>query len=108
MSALRVLVCEDSRVYAVALRRMLEYDGDITVVAVCGTAEEAIAALPSVMPDVVTMDVELPCLDGLEAVEQIMSSRPLPILVLSAHVGRRERQGGGRARRRSARRARQG
>ena len=82
-----MLVCEDSRVYATALRRMLEYDGDITVVAVCGTAEEAIAALPSVEPDLVTMDIELPGLDGLEAVEQIMTSWPLPILVISAHVG---------------------
>jgi two-component system chemotaxis response regulator CheB len=87
LKPLRVLVCEDSLVYATALRRMLEYDGDITVAAVCGTAEEAIAALPSVKPDLVTMDIELPHLDGLEAVEQIMSDRPLPILVISAHVG---------------------
>jgi len=84
----RVLVCEDSLVYATALRRMLEYDGDITVAAVCGTAEEAIAALSSVKPDLLTMDIELPHLDGLEAVEQIMSDQPLPILVISAHVGR--------------------
>jgi two-component system, chemotaxis family, protein-glutamate methylesterase/glutaminase len=87
VTALRVLVCEDSRVYAAALRLMLEYDGDIKVVAICATAEEAIAALPSVQPDLVTMDVELPSLDGLQAVEQIMSAQPLPILVLSAHLG---------------------
>jgi two-component system, chemotaxis family, protein-glutamate methylesterase/glutaminase len=87
ISAPRVLICEDSLVYATALRRMLEYDGDITVVAVCATAEEAIAALPSVQPDLVTMDIELPSLDGLQAVGQIMGLRPLPILVLSSHVG---------------------
>ena len=80
-------MCEDSRVYAVALRRMLEYDGDIEVLAVCGTAEQAIAALPGVRPDLLTMDVELPGMDGLEAIGEIMSSRPLPILVLSSHVG---------------------
>jgi two-component system chemotaxis response regulator CheB len=87
VTALRVLVCEDSRVYAAALRLMLEYDGDIKVVAICATAEEAIAVLPGVQPDLVTMDVELPSLDGLQAVEQIMSAQPLPILVLSAHLG---------------------
>jgi two-component system, chemotaxis family, protein-glutamate methylesterase/glutaminase len=87
MAALRVLVCEDSRAYAAALHRTLEYDGDIEVLAVCGTAEEAIAALPRVEPDLVTMDVELPGMDGLEAVGEIMSSRPVPILVLSAYVG---------------------
>jgi two-component system chemotaxis response regulator CheB len=84
---LRVLVCEDSRVYAAALRRVLEHDGEIAVAAVCATAEDAIAALPLVKPDLVTMDVELPGMNGLEAVGQIMSYRPVPILVLSAHVG---------------------
>jgi two-component system, chemotaxis family, protein-glutamate methylesterase/glutaminase len=85
--AVRVLMCEDSRLYAVALRRMLEYDGDIRVVGVCGTAEGAIAALSRVNPDLVTMDVDLPGMDGLEAVGDIMGSRPLPILVLSGYVG---------------------
>lgn len=84
---LQVLICEDSRTYAVALRRMLEYDGTARVAAVCGTAEEAIAALPHTRPDLVTMDIELPGMDGLTAVEEIMSSWPVPILVLSAHVG---------------------
>jgi two-component system, chemotaxis family, protein-glutamate methylesterase/glutaminase len=88
VAALRVVVCEDSRVYAEALVRMLEYDGDIAVDAVYPTAEEALAALPRVDPDLVTMDVELPGLSGLEAVGAIMSSRPRPILVLSGHLGR--------------------
>jgi two-component system, chemotaxis family, protein-glutamate methylesterase/glutaminase len=87
MTTQRVLVCEGSRVYATALTRMLEYDGDITVTAVCATAAEAIAALPRSRPDLLTMDLELPGMDGLRAVEEIMSSRPLPILVLSAYVG---------------------
>jgi len=84
---LRVLICEDSRSYAQALRRLLESDGEITVAAVCGSAEEAIRELPRVQPDLVTMDIELPGMDGLQAVEEIMGSRPLPILVLSAYVG---------------------
>jgi two-component system chemotaxis response regulator CheB len=82
----RVLLCEDSRVYATALMRVLNYDGDITVAEVCTTAEETIAALPHVRPDIVIMDLELPGMDGLKAVEEIMSSRPLPILVLSARL----------------------
>jgi two-component system, chemotaxis family, protein-glutamate methylesterase/glutaminase len=87
VDTLRVVVCEDSRVYAAALVRMLEYDGDIAVPAVCASAEEAMAALPRVEPDLVTMDVELPGINGLEAVGNIMSSRPLPILVLSDRLG---------------------
>src|SRR5712692_1488110 len=87
MTIRRVLVCEDSRVYSTALVRMLEYDGDIAVAAVCRTGRQAIAALPRIRPDLVTMDLELPGMDGLAAVEEIMSSWPVPILVLSAHVG---------------------
>ena len=84
---LSVLVCEDSRAYADALRRMLEHDRDILVHAVCATAQEAIEALPRMEPDLVTWTLELPGMHGLEAVEEIMSSRPLPVLVLSAHLG---------------------
>ena len=86
-AAPRVLVCEDSQAYAAALCRMLEYDGDITVAAVCATPQAAIAALPTVKPDLVTMDVELPGLNGIAAVEEIMSAQPLPILVLTARLG---------------------
>jgi two-component system chemotaxis response regulator CheB len=83
----RVMICEDSATYAAALRRTLEHDGQIVVAAVCGSAEEAIEALPRVQPDLVTMDIELPGMDGFTAVEQIMSRWPVPILVLSSHVG---------------------
>jgi two-component system, chemotaxis family, protein-glutamate methylesterase/glutaminase len=83
----RILVCEDSAVYATALIRLLEYDGDIKVSAVCTTASEAMAVLPRVRPDLVTMDLELPDMNGLKAVEEIMSSQPLPILVLSGQIG---------------------
>jgi two-component system, chemotaxis family, protein-glutamate methylesterase/glutaminase len=83
----RMLICEDSGVYAAGLRRLLEHDGDISVAAVCSSAEDAIAAVPHVRPDLVTMDIELPGMDGLAAVEEIMSSAPVPVVVLSAHVG---------------------
>jgi two-component system chemotaxis response regulator CheB len=87
MTALRVLICEDSFVYATALRRVLEHDGDISVAATCATAEAALAALARIQPDLVTMDINLPGLDGIQAVAEIMSLRPLPILVLSTLVG---------------------
>jgi two-component system chemotaxis response regulator CheB len=88
---LSVLLCEDSRAYADGLRRMLEHDRDISVHAVCATAHEAIESLSRVEPDLVIMDAELPGMHGLEAVEEIMSSRPLPILVLSAQPGGSEK-----------------
>jgi len=87
MAAASVLICEDSGIYAAALRRTLEYDGDINVISVCGSAEEALAAIRRLRPDLITMDIELPGMDGLTAVEIIMGTRPVPIIVLSSHVG---------------------
>jgi two-component system, chemotaxis family, protein-glutamate methylesterase/glutaminase len=90
MATLRALICGGTPVYAGALRRMLEHDGDIAVAAVFGTAEDAIAALPTVNPDIIAMDMRLPGMDCLAAVEEIMSSQPRPILVLLSAAGRRE------------------
>jgi two-component system chemotaxis response regulator CheB len=86
VAAQRVLLCGGSRVYATALSRALDHEGDITVVEVCRTAEEAIAALPRIRPDLVIMNLQLPGMDGLAAVQEIMSSRPVPILVILARV----------------------
>ncbi|HVC88587.1 MAG TPA: chemotaxis-specific protein-glutamate methyltransferase CheB [Gaiellaceae bacterium] len=82
----RVLVCEDSKTFATALTRTLEHGGEIEVVGVRTSAEAAIADLQKLAPDLITMDIELPGMSGLEAVEHIMSVRPTPILVLSSHV----------------------
>jgi two-component system chemotaxis response regulator CheB len=82
----RVLICEDSKTFAAALKLMLEHGGEIEVVGVRSTAEAAIADLARLEPDLITMDIELPGMSGLDAIEQIMSVRPTPILVLSSHV----------------------
>jgi two-component system chemotaxis response regulator CheB len=82
----RVLVCEDSKTFAAALTRTLQHGGEIEVIGICSSAEAAIHDLPRLEPDLITMDIQLPGMSGLEAVEQIMSVRPTPILVLSSHV----------------------
>lgn len=83
----RVVVCEDSRTYAAALSRALRHDGDIEIVGVFASAEETLAALSRLRPDLLTVDLELPGMSGLELVEHVMSAAPLPILVLSSHAG---------------------
>ena len=86
LETIRVLVCDDSPTYVAALRRLLEHEPEIQVVAVCPTAESAIAAIEDVRPDLVTMDVELPGMSGVDAVEAIMRIHPVPILVLSSQA----------------------
>jgi two-component system, chemotaxis family, protein-glutamate methylesterase/glutaminase len=83
----RVLICDDSRTYASALQRVIEHDGQLDVIAVSRSAEDAIASVTRLAPDLVTMDIELPGMSGLDAVERIMSVAPVPILVLSGQVG---------------------
>ena len=85
---MRVLICEDSTTYAAVLSHAIRADTDFAVPAVCHTAEEAIALLPRMKPDIVTMDMELPGMSGLEAIEHIMTAHPVPILLLSSNAHR--------------------
>lgn len=81
---LRVLVVEDSVFFRSQLRRLLQQDGDIQVVGEAGDGREAIVMASSLRPDLVTMDVEMPVLDGIAAVRAVMQVAPTPILMLSA------------------------
>ena len=61
-------------------------DGGVTVVAEASDGHEAVAAVTRHRPDVVTMDVEMPRMNGIDAVERIMDEQPTPVLMLSAYT----------------------
>ena len=85
----RIAICDDSRTYLHALKRFLEHDRGLEVIASYTSADELIRGLDSDRPDLVTMDIEMPGLGGLEATERIMrGTSPVPIVVLSAHARR--------------------
>ena len=84
----RVLICDDSRTFAAALERLLEHEGDLDVVGVAASAEEALAAVPRLRPQLVTMDVELPGMDGIEATRRILADHGVPVVVVSGHAPR--------------------
>ncbi|AXG06868.1 chemotaxis response regulator protein-glutamate methylesterase [Haloplanus rubicundus] len=81
----RAVVVDDSHFMRTMLSDMLE-DGGVTVVDTAADGAEAVNAVLEHEPDVVTMDLQMPEVDGLEAVERIMAERPTPILMLSAHT----------------------
>ena len=83
---IRVMIVEDSR----PVREMLEYiigaDARLEVAASVGSAEEALRRLDTVSPDVISMDIRLPGMNGFEATQRIMAEKPTPIVVVSASV----------------------
>jgi two-component system, chemotaxis family, protein-glutamate methylesterase/glutaminase len=81
---IKVLVVDDSAFMRRAITKMLENESEIVV---CGTArngEEAIAKTQQLQPDVITMDVEMPGMGGLEAVREITARSEVPIIMVSA------------------------
>ncbi len=81
---INVLVVDDSAFMRRAISKMLESEPDIVV---CGTArngEEGILKAQQLHPDVITMDVEMPGMSGLDAVREIMARFPIPIIMISA------------------------
>jgi len=90
MSAVRVMIVEDSPTAREFLRQAVEADPRLAVVAACGSAEEALAALERSAPDVISMDIHLPRMGGLEATRRIMETRPTPIVIVSRSVNAQE------------------
>ena len=83
---IRVLIVEDSPTTAIVLQSILNADPEIMVIGMAKDGEEAIKLTDRYKPDLITMDVHLPRLNGLEATKEIMATRPTPILILSGSV----------------------
>ena len=73
--AKRVMVVDDSRIQEVQIRQMLE-GSDYEVVCYCRSGEDALAQYADVNPDVVTMDIIMPGMDGLETAQAILEEYP--------------------------------
>ncbi|PSQ36791.1 chemotaxis response regulator protein-glutamate methylesterase [Halobacteriales archaeon SW_10_66_29] len=79
------VVVDDSQFMRIQIRGMLEERG-LTVVGEAGNGKRAVETVLDCEPDVVTMDVKMPGMGGIEAVERIMAERPTPILMLSRYT----------------------
>jgi two-component system chemotaxis response regulator CheB len=87
-SVIRVLVVEDSPLMCKILTNMMNSDPQILVVGVANNGKEAVELVPPLKPDIITMDMDMPVMDGLEATKQIMAFHPTPILIVSSSVFR--------------------
>jgi len=79
-----VLIVDDSAFVRRALQRMLEHVPDMEVVGTAGDGLEGIEQVKALKPDVVTLDLKMPRMSGLEALRHIMTERPVPVLLLSS------------------------
>ncbi len=79
-----VLIVDDSPFMRLTLQKILNQDPDIKVLDTARDGREGILKLQALRPQVVTMDVEMPVMNGLQALEEIMRWQPTPVIVLSA------------------------
>lgn len=83
-SRLRVLVVDDSGFFRRRIVEILEGDSKLEVVGTAANGQEAVRQVLALKPDVVTMDIEMPVMDGITAVRRIMALRPTAVLMFSS------------------------
>jgi two-component system chemotaxis response regulator CheB len=81
---IRVLIADDSALIRQAVRRVLDADPEIEVIDTARDGLDALLKVESLQPDVVTLDVEMPRLDGLSALKLLMERFPRPVIMFSS------------------------
>ncbi len=81
---IKVLIVDDSAFMRTAIERMLQEDSSIEIIGSAANGKEAVSKVVRLKPDVVTMDVEMPIMDGLHALKEIMRLCPTPVLMVSS------------------------
>lgn len=79
-----LLIVDDSRLIRAAVRRLFEADGQVQVVGEAANGREALDLLPHLQPDVITLDINMPVMDGLSTLKHIMIKYPTPTVMFSA------------------------
>jgi two-component system chemotaxis response regulator CheB len=87
---MRILIAEDNTIVAALLEEILSHEEDMTVVGIARDGADAVELTKRLRPDVVTMDINMPEKNGLEATKEIMGSRPTPIVIVSGVVDRND------------------
>lgn len=84
----RVLIVDDSATMRAILKTVLGKEDDIEVIGTASNAAEARTLIKELNPDVITLDIEMPGMNGLEFLAKIMSLRPTPVIIVSGHTGK--------------------
>ena len=84
MEKVKVLVVDDSAFMRKAISMMLESDPEIEVIGMAHNGEEGLDMANRLKPDLITMDIEMPRMDGLTALKRLMSENPMPVMMISS------------------------
>lgn len=84
LEVIKVLVVDDSALMRSEITKMLESDNSIHVVGTARNGEQVLERVKTLNPDVVTMDIEMPKMNGLEALNILMQKAPCPVIMVSA------------------------
>jgi len=83
---INILITEDSEVVATLLKAIFEAEADMKVVGWARNGREAVTLAHDLKPNIVTMDIRMPVMDGFDATRMIMATEPMPIVVVSSSV----------------------
>jgi len=83
MEKIKVLIVDDSLLVRQALTGLLSSDKDIEVIGTANDPYEAADFIRETLPDVITLDIEMPKMDGLTFLKKIMSQHPIPVVIIS-------------------------
>lgn len=86
MSMIRVLIADDHKMVREGLRRILEFDGEIQVIHEADNGEECIKKIRSSKPDIVLLDINMPVMNGIEALQEIRKKKlKTKVIILTVH-----------------------
>lgn len=83
---IKVLVVDDSRLVRETISDILSADPQIEVVGTASDPYEAVTSIQECVPDVITLDIEMPRMDGITFLKKLMRQHPIPVIILSAHT----------------------
>jgi len=89
---IRILIAEDSPTTTLLLKDLINNNSDMEVIGTAVNGREAVKMAHELKPDVITMDIHMPFMDGYQATRMIMSTTPIPIIVISSSVNKNEMQ----------------
>ncbi len=88
MEKIKVLIVDDSAVVRQTLKRILTADGRIEVTGTASNPFVAADKIKNEIPDVITLDIEMPRMNGITFLKKIMTQNPLPVVICSSHTGK--------------------